>query len=829
MGLFLAGVAAAGTVLFEDGFKGYPPGSAGEPLWQVESGAWAVTPEGFLGKDCEGFFTAVGARTGLREWSDYALTLQLKLVSRGSDWRDGPWIGFRCLGGGNGYTLGFYSRVTVLHKASAGAQTRDGSELATSPFVLADSDWHRVSIRVQGAQIAVAVDGTSLMEVADKDWNGSPPVTGGGIVLGARREGGAGGSTQVLFREVKVEAPGEAAADLVYTAGRARQQEKPRMSMIQYVKSRQERHWTGIPRRVLAFYYTWYGTPQRHGRWVHWDDVRPEQHDIASATHYPAKGAYDSHDPAVLADHIRQAKAAGLDGFITTWWGQGSFDDRAFPLVLEEAAKQGFEATVYWETAPGKGRAQIDQAIRDLVYLVTVHGRHPAFLKVDGKPVIFVYGRVMGEVPLGNWPDIITGARAAAGSDFVLVADGYSDAFARVFDGIHTYNIAGEASGRNPEELRRMAAESFAGAVALARRRQVLSCLTIIPGYDDTKIRKPGLKTERHDGATYRVLWEEAIRAAPDWVLITSWNEWHEGSEIEPSWEDGERYLEITAELAPRFHTASARAQPAAAAGPLATLSAERAQDLQRLYRGAEVAILPDPSGDTAFWLAETGLAFRELSWDDVVAPTGLTPARFPVALYAAGENYVQSLQREKDVDEGLLRYLRAGGLLLCVSPMPFPFYYNEQGKGIANAACFGIPISGSGAFGREDGLARDRLRGWEKPPSAGLTFRLDREALPSVPAQAPFPPSGDQRWRPCVRQGLATDDIYLPLARLVDGAGNEYGDGIVYVERHRSEPVGGKALYVWMRMPDVLGQGDLLYDVFRFAATHMARPQAEP
>ena len=41
--------------------------------------------------------------------------------------------------------------------------------------------------------------------------------------------------------------------------------------------------------------------------------------------------------------------------------------------------------------------------------------------------------------------------------------------------------------------------------------------------------------TERWGGETYRVLWREAIAAAPDYVLITSWNEWHEGSELEPS------------------------------------------------------------------------------------------------------------------------------------------------------------------------------------------------------------------------------------------------------------------------------------------------------
>ena len=46
---------------------------------------------------------------------------------------------------------------------------------------------------------------------------------------------------------------------------------------------------------------------------------------------------------------------------------------------------------------------------------------------------------------------------------------------------------------------------------------------------------------------------EEAVAANPDWILITSWNEWHEGSEIEPSVEYGDRSLKEVAKFAPGF------------------------------------------------------------------------------------------------------------------------------------------------------------------------------------------------------------------------------------------------------------------------------------
>ena len=73
-----------------------------------------------------------------------------------------------------------------------------------------------------------------------------------------------------------------------------------------------------------------------------------------------------------------------------------------------------------------------------------------------------------------------------------------------------------------------------------------ISAVTVIPGYDDTKIRKPGLKVKRLDGELYRQMWDMAIRLVPDWVLITSFNEWHEGSEIETSLEHGDLYVDFT-------------------------------------------------------------------------------------------------------------------------------------------------------------------------------------------------------------------------------------------------------------------------------------------
>ena len=299
-------------------------------------------------------------------------------------------------------------------------------------------------------------------------------------------------------------------------------------------------------RQVLAFYYTWYG-PDRH-----WGKVDATNHDIEAARHYPALGAYDSHDSAIIAQHIADARKNGITGFICTWWGQGSYEDQAVPLVLKAAQDKKFNVTVYWESAPGDGQAQIDGAVSDLVYLVSNYGTNSTFLKVDGKPVIFVYGRVMGQVPPAAWPEIISRAHAKVG-DFLLIADGYAPRNTTYFDGLHTYNICAQVKGKSPVELRTWAAGHYAHAVKIARDHQRISCVDVIPGYDDTKIRHPGLAVDRLNGEVYNILWQEAIKANPDWILLTTWNEWHEGSEIEPSYEFGNQYLKLTGHYAPRF------------------------------------------------------------------------------------------------------------------------------------------------------------------------------------------------------------------------------------------------------------------------------------
>jgi hypothetical protein len=78
---------------------------------------------------------------------------------------------------------------------------------------------------------------------------------------------------------------------------------------------------------------------------------------------------------------------------------------------------------------------------------------------------------------------------------------------------------------------------------------------TVSPGYDDTNIptRLTPLYRDRAGGAYYDGQWRTAIASRPDWVMVTSWNEWYENTHIELSERYGDEYVRRTAAWAKRF------------------------------------------------------------------------------------------------------------------------------------------------------------------------------------------------------------------------------------------------------------------------------------
>jgi len=284
---------------------------------------------------------------------------------------------------------------------------------------------------------------------------------------------------------------------------------------------------------VWAFYYPWY-------RMSDWSSSILMDHPLQ---------AYDSAARRTIEQHIAQAQGAGIDGFISSWWGPYSDTDRNLKTVLDVAEEAGFYVCVYFETLAEEGPLPEEEIFEWLEYLISTYRAHPAYMKVEGKPLVVVW--VSGTVPLDSWQRIFTDLRAE-GYDAVYLAMGYDSSSLEVFDGYHEYGIFGFPD----------LGATMAGAGRTARHYSLLDPLhshkiwaaTVQPGYDDRTIPgREGFYQERENGAFYRHTWEAALASDPDWIFITTWNEWWEHTHIEPSENFGELYLDITREYAGRW------------------------------------------------------------------------------------------------------------------------------------------------------------------------------------------------------------------------------------------------------------------------------------
>jgi hypothetical protein len=81
-----------------------------------------------------------------------------------------------------------------------------------------------------------------------------------------------------------------------------------------------------------------------------------------------------------------------------------------------------------------------------------------------------------------------------------------------------------------------------------AHHTQKIWAAGVFPGFDDTRVpgRTNTIVVARNGGDTYRQSWTGALASSPDWITITSFNEWYEGSMIEPGVHTGNLYLTIT-------------------------------------------------------------------------------------------------------------------------------------------------------------------------------------------------------------------------------------------------------------------------------------------
>lgn len=304
----------------------------------------------------------------------------------------------------------------------------------------------------------------------------------------------------------------------------------------------------GIERLVLASYFAWYDMGV-------WDDCSVSDGDKPLQR-------YNSDDAGAIGRHVRMALDAGIDGFTQHWFAPGDRTDRNFATLLAQSQGAGFRSTVVFArhiAGDGAGQQAVIAALRHIMDRYSGHG---SFLRLAGKPVIFFTDMYRVPVAGGQTPQQAWAAireQVDPGYTTWWIAEGLDPSYLAVFDGLYVLKIT---HADYPDDY--LKASRWAGQVRAWEQstgRQKLWVGTISPGWDDLRsgcrpdVRVPSKphKRSRDNGAFYRAAFEAALGSAPDMLHVYSFNEWIEGTYIEPGQIYGDAYMRLTREFAQQY------------------------------------------------------------------------------------------------------------------------------------------------------------------------------------------------------------------------------------------------------------------------------------
>ena len=303
---------------------------------------------------------------------------------------------------------------------------------------------------------------------------------------------------------------------------------------------------------LLVHYMPWFQAKPLAKSWGwHWtmNKANPEavtDGKPAIASHYhPAIGPYDSSDPAVIECHLLQMRLAGIDGLVIDWYGLSDFRDypvlhKATSEIVRACPRFGLRFAVCYEdqTIPaletaGKltPKTRLAHASKELSWLAENWFGQKAYLRSANAPLFLSFGQ-----------SGLTDTEWAACLANLSVPVAY-------FSEHRTRPCARGAFDWPQPKTGLQAQATFLKGVPKGSAHIPVAFPRFEDYYFQAGIGPSHGNIPDHAGKTFRDTLSSALESKSEFVQVATWNDWGEGTQIEPSKEWGYRDLEVLLSL----------------------------------------------------------------------------------------------------------------------------------------------------------------------------------------------------------------------------------------------------------------------------------------
>ena len=301
-----------------------------------------------------------------------------------------------------------------------------------------------------------------------------------------------------------------------------------------------------------VYYYPWYSNTWGH----EWPEgfVR----DYLDPVQTPVLGQYDSRDSSVIRQHLDWCNQYGIDLWVCSWWGIDSREDITIKNYIQpELTANDVKFAIFYESAIlGQTPFEIDsdletQLINDYTYIADTYFNHPNYFKINNRPVVYIY---LSRIYEGDYVGAFSNVRQAIsdlGYDLYLVGGEMSwrapTDHMNFLDAVAAYVILGVQDYGIDTDFFGSLGALYSNWEEAADERNITLIPVAVPGFNNRKSWKTSpdnsivIPRRGTEGASQTSYFEEYIKILRPFVdsdlklmMITSWNEWHEDTQIEP-------------------------------------------------------------------------------------------------------------------------------------------------------------------------------------------------------------------------------------------------------------------------------------------------------